>query len=81
MSHTYSSNQFTYDKTGDVFIGEASVLKFFDGCSFYIKSKKTGVCKLFLITDREFTKDADREFVAWHGFSPGSGHRVSVYND
>ena len=80
-SLTFTSDKFTYDKSGDIFIGEASELKFFDGRSFYIKSARTGVCKLFLVTGREFSKDADREFVAWHGFCPGEGHRVTIFND
>lgn len=79
--HTYLSDKFVYSKDTDTFIGEASELFGFDGRAFYIRSRKTNAVRMFLITEREFTKDADREFVAWHGMSPGNGHRVTIFND
>jgi hypothetical protein len=81
MAKTYSSKQFTYNKETDTFVAEASELRFFDGQAFYIKSAKTGRTRMFLITERQFTEDADQEFVAWKGFCPAGGHRVVVFND
>lgn len=78
---TYMSDKFVYDKASDTFIAEASELFNFDGKAFYIRSRVTNATRMFLIDRREFTEGADREFVAWHGISPGNGHRVTVFND
>jgi len=84
MAHslTFRSSQFTYDKENDLFTTTASDLKkMFNGGSFYIRSERTGQTRLFLVTRREFSEGADREFVAWHGFCPAGGHKVVVFND
>lgn len=78
---TYSSKLFTYLANSDTFVAEASCLHFFDGQSFYIRSERTGDTRLFLVDRREFTNGPDREFVAWHGVSPGNGHKFIVFND
>ena len=67
MMHTYWSDNFTYDKETDTFIAEASELFGFDGRAFNIRSRKTNDTRMFLVTDRDFTDDADREFIGWRG--------------
>lgn len=77
----YSSIKFDYDKQSDCFVADASDLFRMDGRSFYIESVKTKCRRLFLPERREFSQGPDREFVAWHYFSPGQGHRAVIYND
>jgi hypothetical protein len=81
MAMTYTSDKFTYTKASDTFVAEASELFNVTGGPFYIKSKQTGQTRLFLLERREFTEDADRDFVAWHYISPGNGHKAIIFND
>ena len=75
---TYNSNKFLFKRDGMQFTTEASMLPGFNGGSFYIKSARTGVTQLFLLTNSE---EVNGDLVAWHGFSPGGLYNVTVFND